>query len=37
MKIAAFALPVGMILFALAIAFFMTIEPVDGAVQEVAQ
>ena len=34
MKIAAFALPVGMILFTLAIAFLMTVEPADGAVQE---
>jgi hypothetical protein len=37
MKISAFAFPVGMILFALAIAFFMTIEPVEGAVQEVSR
>jgi hypothetical protein len=34
MKIAAFALPVGMILFTLAIAFFIAVEPADGAVQE---
>lgn len=37
MKIAAFALPVGMILFALSIAFFMTVEPADGAVQGVSR
>jgi hypothetical protein len=33
MKIAAFAFPIGMILFALAIAFFMTVEPTSDTVQ----
>lgn len=37
MKIAAFALPVGMILFALSIAFFMTVEPADGAERQISQ